>query len=149
MNWDDHMPVLCVCVYIILDIYKIHLHAASETWMEVCSFQTKYVFFRKMVATFVTLTHTYNSLLIADFTKVSEVSRALIARSEVEEEVEGDNNDLPPDGAAWDVGLSDSLHSNRSAATGPSEHTGVYFSSGLVSPSSSAPVTRTVNHQSR
>ena len=82
-----------------------------------------------------------------------EVSRemimALIARSEVEEEVEGDNNDLPPDGAARDEGLSDSLHSNRSAATGPSEHTGVYFSSGLVSPSSSAPVTRTVNHQSR
>ena len=63
---------------------------------------------------------------------------ALIARSEVEEEVEGDNNDLPPDGAAWDVGLSDSLHSNRSAATSPSEHTGVYFSSGLVSPSSSS-----------
>ena len=40
-----------------------------------------------------------------------EVSRemimALIARSEVEEEVEGDNNGLPPDGAAWDEGLSD------------------------------------------
>ena len=58
-----------VCAFT-LDIYKIHLHAASETWMEVCSFQTKYVFFRKIVATFVTLTHnTYNFLLIADFTK--------------------------------------------------------------------------------
>ena len=51
---------------------------------------------------------------------------------------DGDNNELPHDGAEWDEALTDSLDSNRSAATGPSEHTGVYFSSGLVSPSSSS-----------
>ena len=34
---------------------------------------------------------------------------------------DGDNNELPHDGAAWAGALSDSLDSNRSAATGPSE----------------------------
>ena len=51
---------------------------------------------------------------------------------------DGDNNELPHDGAAWAEALIDPVDSNRSSATGPSEHTGVYFSSGLVSSYSSS-----------
>ena len=44
VSWDHMRCRFYVCAFT-LDIYKIHLHAASETWMEVCSFQTKYDFF--------------------------------------------------------------------------------------------------------
>ena len=55
---------------------------------------------------------------------------------------DGDNNELPHDGAAWDEALTDPVDSTRSAATGPSssdvEDTGRYLSSGLVASSSSS-----------
>ena len=54
---------------------------------------------------------------------------------------DGDNNELPHDGAAWGEALTDPVDSNRSAATGsPSsddDDTGKYLSSGLVASSSS------------
>ena len=52
---------------------------------------------------------------------------------------DGDNNELPHDGAAWDEALTDSL-ANTSSPSSDVEDTGKYLSSGLVASSSSSDV---------